>query len=95
MLGLAWSLSSIIGPPAGLHLIESGSRFGWLLCGALGLLGGAFVLRSRSSGSSSHLKKQGCAARFRFVTKNESTALNVIDVNQNGTANTWCAPSRV
>ena len=49
VLGLSWSLSSIIGPPVGLHLIESGWRSGWLLCGVLGLLGGIFVLRSRAS----------------------------------------------
>ncbi len=45
---LLWGFSSIVGPPVGLRLLERGSQLGWVLCGILGILGAAFVLRAKN-----------------------------------------------
>jgi hypothetical protein len=49
VLSLAWCSSSVIGPPIGLSLLQHGYRFGWLLCGALGVIGAGLALASRPS----------------------------------------------
>jgi MFS family permease len=48
ILSLSWCLASMIGPPVGLKLIESGSRQGWILCGVIGLLGAGLILSSEA-----------------------------------------------
>ena len=49
VLGLAWSLATMIGPGLGVALFESSPAFLWVLCTGLGLLAAWVVGRTKVS----------------------------------------------
>jgi MFS family permease len=53
VLSLTWSLSSIVGPPAGMRLLGWNPAAAWAMCGVIGLLGAAIVLRASGSAAAS------------------------------------------
>ncbi len=67
VLELSWSLSSIIGPPVGLHLIESGWRSGWLFVRSARTARRDFRAPIEHPASSPHQKNPACPLVIRMA----------------------------
>ena len=72
LTGLSWSAASMIGPALGMRIFAWHPTILWLLCGVLGMYGGAIIL-ARGSTSPQTVSEEGGTAGGALIGAREET----------------------